>query len=199
MVSISGGDGLEAKLRQLSKNLANANSVKIGFMSDATYPDGTSIAMVAAGNEFGGTFTVPEHEQTIYRLVNKAQTEFLRNGKFVKRLKANFASTHTVPTYTVTRPPRPFMRRAIAEHSGEWAGQVVRMLKAMDYDSRQALAGIGAVIKGEIEMSIRNFTDPALARSTVAKKGHDKPLVDSALMLRSVTYAVDDGSGEDAE
>lgn len=53
MVTISGGDLMEAHLAEISKNAQNAAEVQVGFLSDATYDDGTPVAMVAAIQEFG--------------------------------------------------------------------------------------------------------------------------------------------------
>lgn len=50
------GAKLQQALTKIAKNLAPAGGkpqVKVGFLSGATYPDGTSVAMVAAVNAFG--------------------------------------------------------------------------------------------------------------------------------------------------
>ncbi|RUV19957.1 MULTISPECIES: hypothetical protein [unclassified Mesorhizobium] len=59
MVKLTGGDKLAAKLAEISRNLQKAVSVEIGFLEDATYPDGTPVALVAAVNEFGSADTPP--------------------------------------------------------------------------------------------------------------------------------------------
>lgn len=53
MVSISGGDKLVAALEGILKKASNAKEVDVGFLEGATYPDGTSVPMVAAIQEFG--------------------------------------------------------------------------------------------------------------------------------------------------
>jgi len=53
MVTLTGGDRLEAYLADLAKKVSNASTLNVGFPEGATYPDGTSVAMVAAINEFG--------------------------------------------------------------------------------------------------------------------------------------------------
>lgn len=50
--------GLEDYLKAMEERL-NATEVSAGFFADATYPDGTSVATVAASNEFGD----PGHNQ----------------------------------------------------------------------------------------------------------------------------------------
>ena len=59
MVQLSGGDKLAAKLAEISKNLQKAASVDVGFLEGSTYPDGTSVPLVAALNEFGTSDTPP--------------------------------------------------------------------------------------------------------------------------------------------
>jgi hypothetical protein len=53
MVTLTGGDKLQARLREIAEGLSKSSTLSVGFMSDATYPDGTSVALVATVNEFG--------------------------------------------------------------------------------------------------------------------------------------------------
>jgi hypothetical protein len=53
MVKITGGTNLEKALAEIAKKVSKAAKVDVGFLEDATYPDGTSVAMVAAIQEFG--------------------------------------------------------------------------------------------------------------------------------------------------
>ena len=53
MAKVIGGDQLGPHLEGMAQRLGKANTVEIGFLGGATYPDGTSVAMVAAINEFG--------------------------------------------------------------------------------------------------------------------------------------------------
>lgn len=53
MASVTGGAGLERALKQLDARLRNKHAVKVGFLADASYPDGTSVALVAATQNFG--------------------------------------------------------------------------------------------------------------------------------------------------
>lgn len=50
---LSGGTRMLAKLRQIMTRMGGSAEVRVGFLEGATYPDGTSVAMVAAMNEFG--------------------------------------------------------------------------------------------------------------------------------------------------
>ena len=153
MVKISGGDKLEKALAEIARKLDKSATLEVGFLPGATYVDGTSVAMVAAINEFGA----PSRGQ----------------------------------------PPRPFFRNMIAKHSGEWPDAVVKILQANGHDPENGLARLGAVIKDELQQSITEFTSPALAPSTIKKKGFNKPLIgggiESGHMLASVDFVVKTG------
>lgn len=53
MTVFSGGEALEKKLAELADRLGESKTLRVGFLEGATYPDGKSVAMIAAGNEFG--------------------------------------------------------------------------------------------------------------------------------------------------
>jgi len=52
-MSIRGGDKLAARLDHIARMAGNASAVKVGFLAEATYPDGTPVAMIGAIQEFG--------------------------------------------------------------------------------------------------------------------------------------------------
>lgn len=54
MATIKGGDKLQAALAGIAKALGDGTaSVNVGFLENAKYPDGTSVALVAATQNFG--------------------------------------------------------------------------------------------------------------------------------------------------
>lgn len=53
MTTFSGGAALEAKLAELAEKLGDGKTLRVGFLEGATYPDGQSVPMVAAANEYG--------------------------------------------------------------------------------------------------------------------------------------------------
>ncbi len=146
MPDFTGGEKLAAYLDKWVTATEGNPYVKVGFLAGATYPNGTSVAAVAAFNEFG----VPAHGQ----------------------------------------PPRPFFRNMIAEKSPTWGEATAAALKASGTDVGKALDLVGQGIKGQLQQSIVDFTDPPLAASTVAAKGFKTPLIDTGHMLNSVDYEV---------
>jgi hypothetical protein len=190
-IGVTGGNKLEAALRNIADKLAKASKVNVGFLEDATYPDGTPIAYIAAVNEFGGTATIPAHTQTVFRQTNKAGTGFNKKGRFVKESEANFASDHQVEEYTVTIPARPFFRTTVKDGSKHWGEDLGKILKANGYDAANALGQMGEEMKGELQASIQSWSDPPNAKSTVAKKGFNKPLIEDGTMMRAVDSEVE--------
>jgi hypothetical protein len=190
--TFSGGAALEAKLKEIAAKVGKPNTVRVGFLEDATYPDGTPVALIAATNEYGGTVTVPAHDVTINRSI-KSDGTFNKNGQFVKADKANFSTTHHVESYEIDTPARPFFRDMIQKRKGEWAPDLGNIIKASDYDTAVALGRMGKHIEEQLQESIREFSSPGNAESTIAKKGFDKPLIESSHMLNSVDSEVQEG------
>ena len=95
-------------------------------------------------------------------------------------------------------PPRPFFRGMIAKQSSKWGNALGKIAVATNYDGEQTLALMGEGIKGQLQQSINEFTSPPLAQSTIDRKGFAKPLIDTAHMLRSVDFQVDDGLDDGA-
>lgn len=146
MASLSGGKKLEEAMLELARRVSKPGTLRVGFLEKATYPDGKSVAMIAAINEYGA----PSRGQ----------------------------------------PARPFFRRMIRSKQGEWPAAIAALLQANDYDAVKTLDLAGAAIAGQLRQSIVDLVSPPLAPSTVEKKGFDKPLVDTAHMLKSVDHEV---------
>lgn len=53
--NLTGGDRLERQLEQIATRVARPATLRVGFLENATYPDGTKVAMVAALLNFGIT------------------------------------------------------------------------------------------------------------------------------------------------
>lgn len=53
MAKIKGGKKLREKLEEIARKATSAGKVRVGFLENATYPDGTSVAQVAFWQNFG--------------------------------------------------------------------------------------------------------------------------------------------------
>lgn len=93
-------------------------------------------------------------------------------------------------------PARPFFRTMIENKSPRWGVSLGNILRKNDYDAERSLALMGEGIKGQLVKSINDWNTPPNAPRTVERKGFNKPLIDTALMVRSVDYQVMRGDGE---
>lgn len=101
---------------------------------------------------------------------------------------------------TSTIPSRPFMRDTVQRKSPRWGVSLGNLLRKTNYDSHAALALMGEGIKGQIQASINNWSNPPNSKRWAKVKGFNKPLIHTAFMLRSVDYQVLEGdSGGDDE
>lgn len=99
------------------------------------------------------------------------------------------AATNEFGNPANNQPPRPFFRNAIAEHEGEWQDAMATLI-ANGGDTRDVLSLLGEIIVDDIKGSIRTLDSPPLSPVTIARKGFDKPLIDTSNMLNSVSYEV---------
>ena len=129
----------------LSKYKEMNASVRVGVLENATYPDGTPVAMVAFWNEYG----------------------------------------------TRTSPVRAFFRTTVSENKKNWVLSVQNLMKIHN-DPKQVMGLIGVHMQEQIVQSINTWSDPPNSAYTIAKKGFDKPLVETALLMRSIKSEVGD-------
>jgi len=189
-LKINGGKGMKSFLSGLKRKLLRQKVLNVGFLEGSTEgKDNIPTPLVAFWNEFGGKFTIPAHEQTIYRSV-KESGEFNQKGRFVKKSKSNYATTHHVEAVEVTRPPRPFFRRMIWLGQEHWGSDLSLLLQSSDYNSDAALTLLGESMKGELQESIKANVYTPLAKSTIKKKGNDQQLIESGDMWNAVEYEV---------
>ena len=146
MAEIRGGDALRDKLAELAAQVGKPARLRVGFLENATYPDGKPVAMIAAIQEFGA------------------------------------------PSRGI--PPRPFFRNMVAAKQKEWPVAIEGLLKANGYDAARTMELAGQAIAGQLRQSIHDTNAPALAPSTVERKGFDKPLIDTGHMFNSVSHEV---------
>lgn len=51
--TLRGGEKMEAALNDLAQKMGEAKTLRVGFLENATYPNGTPVAMIAAIQNFG--------------------------------------------------------------------------------------------------------------------------------------------------
>ena len=142
MSALSGGAGAQAYLQGLAKKIQDAGLLRVGFLEGATYPDGTTVAEVAAKNEYGAAGV----------------------------------------------PMRPFFRTMVKSKKASWSTNVANVLAVNNYDIDKTWQLVGEKITGQLRDSIRDWTTPPNSPDTIARKGFNKPLIDTGHMLNSAAY-----------
>jgi hypothetical protein len=149
---------------QLKLALAGLNNKvgKVGWFPSARYEDGTPVAYIAAIHEFG----------------------YAAGG--IK--------------------PRPFMRRTRNERLSAWkelCASGARGIVNGSQTTETVLEGLGMQAAGDIQKTISQIFDPQLKPATIKarmRRRSDKrttgnlfkPLVDTGLMIGTITYTVED-------
>lgn len=183
-------------LKGIEAQLGKGAHVIVGFLDTATYPakhvDATKKRFLGVAKGIKGAKI---------DVSGKAQQDFENNyGSGVAGLKvAQVAFWNEFGT--VRAPARPFFRTMIERKSGRWGNALGLALKKTDYNARNALSIMGEGIRGQLRHSINEWSSPPNSPRTVAVKGFNKPLIDTAVMIRSAEYQVIDGDvdGEEAQ
>ncbi len=133
---------------------------KVGIPAGKTYPDGTSIAYVAAIQEFGTT--VPAH--SVEAKNAKALSIPTENG-VVFRKRAD------IPEVVI--PPRPFLRNTRTARQSEWARELTEGAKAVverRVGLTQMLEAVGHVAAMDVVRTIAERVSPPLRPSTMLNR-----------------------------
>jgi len=91
-------------------------------------------------------------------------------------------------------PPRSFMRTTAIEQAGAWrkaAREIFKPVMLGNATSAEALDKLGFIVEGDIAAKITQISSPPLKQATIDRKGDSKPLVETGLLLQSVTHQVD--------
>lgn len=169
-------------------------SVEAGWFESDRYPSGPdggpgrSVAANARLQEYGGVIDHP------------GGTKYIRDaivgGRFVgtRFVKKDFAGEHEVTgPYKIVIPARPFMRYAWTLFSQQRSNIQKKIAKQIFEDkisAAQALSQIGLAMQGCIVKSIKTGPWEPNSKATASKKGFNKPLIDSAHMMQSVSSQV---------
>lgn len=191
---------LEARIKAVKD--ANKKVVKVGIVEHQHYDNGIPVAYIASIHEYGGIFTVPARQATIYRQIDKNGEWTQKNGsRFVSKKKSNFATEVTIPAHTITIKPRPFFRPAFSNNRKKWRKEISNLLK-QGHSVEEALELVGSVAAGDVFKALSQVETPKLAESTIkakerrykSKSAHrpDKPLFASGLLSESISYVIED-------
>lgn len=140
-------------------------------------------------------------------LVGVPQQKASRRTEEVNNAELAYLHTNGCPHRNI--PPRPFLIPALNAHQKEIAEQQGRILKALfSASSNNATLGPASVgSQGKVMVEMKKlgmmgqnyvkgwFVDPANgwppnAPATIARKGSDRPLIDTAQLRNSITYVI---------
>lgn len=101
---------------------------------------------------------------------------------------------------TSSTPSRPFLAMSVDDNADKINAFLKAQLKLLAQGRTTAegiLKAIGVFQKGLIQEKIKSGDFEPNAPSTIAKKGSDKPLIDTGTMRQSVNFAVTKKGGND--
>ena len=178
MATLSGGEALNRKLAEIAASMGGG-SVSVGFMDNATYPDGTLVAAVAFWNEYGhgGKFPAPPRPFFRNMIAKESPTWALKMGKLAKVTNYNGPQVLGLMGEDI----KGALHQSIIDTVAPALSQTTLMLRE---------------VYGNSPSSIR--ARDVLAAQDLVKEGftgatgsHAKPLVWTGHMLNSITYKVD--------
>lgn len=178
MVQISGGGGLEKALAKIAQSVKSAVQVDVGFMSEATYADGKSVAMVAAIQEFG------------------APARGIPPRPFFRTMIAENSPRWPKAVGDLLVANKYDAKKTLGKMGVGMVGQLKQSIIAMN---EPALSPITVMLRGMRtqkrygNMPFGAKMSEAVARVAANKTNYGasiKPLIDSGVMLRSVSSVV---------
>lgn len=145
---------IKATLNRAPKEFENLVA-QVGFPKGKNYEDGTSVAYVAAIQEFGAP--------------------------------------------AVNIPPRPFIRPTVKSQKENWIKTIKGGIPEVVLGKKTAfdvLDLVGIQASADIQTTISSIYSPPNSPATIKRKGSAKPLIDTGLMLASVTNGVNKKGSE---
>lgn len=172
MAVIRGGDKIKRALSEIGEKVRRAQSVNVGFLEGATYPDGKPVAMIAAIQEFGAP-KVGIPPRPYFRGMVKQESPHW-GADVAKVLKASDYDAG----------------KTLGLMGQEIKGELQQSIRDLDGPPNSPVTNL---LKQRFPMGGQTFQDVLAARRDVdagvtAPAG--KPLVQTGHMLNSVDYEV---------
>ena len=193
MVEVRGGSGLGKALGAMSDSVSKASKVDVGFLENSTYPDGTSVPMVAAIQEYGAPkarFPIPA--RPFFRTMIKE-----KSGEWPKAV-ADLLKMNKLDTYKTLdqmgQAIKGQLQQSIVDMNSPALSPVTLMLRAL-VGPNGKVEGIGQVYQAIRLVQAGQTPDSYLrSKGKRPKAGGQavsaKPLVWTGHLLNSVDYKV---------
>lgn len=176
-MKITGGDKLDAALKEIARNLSNGATVKVGFLEGATYPDGTPVAMVAAIQNFGAPRASIPPRPFFSNMVRE------KSPSWPAAIRENLKQTNYNAELTLERVGAGIagqLQQSIIDTLAPPLSPITVMLRGMRSND-QDLKVTGKTV-GEAAQRVKDG-ETNYGAST-------KPLIDTGVMLNAVSYEV---------
>lgn len=177
LAKIKGGEKLEKRLAEIASQLGKPGTLSVGFLEGSTYPDGTSVPMVAAIQNFGapkvGIPPRPYFDQFIAKN-SKAWPKSL--ATLIKVTNYNTEKTLNIMGMAL----KGQLQESIADLTAPPLSPVTLMLRKMRSEDQSLVVTASTVAEARRRVK---------AGETTAGVS-DKPLVYSKHLLHSVDYEV---------
>lgn len=178
MVKLSGGDKLQAALEEIAKKLTTAATVEVGFLQDATYDNGTSVAMVAAIQEFGAPKAgIPP--RPFFRTMIKDKSGEWPDAVSNLLIENDYDARKTLSQ--TGEAIKGQLQQSIVDTNGPPLSEVTLMLRQMKAENPDLVVNASTVVEAR----------ERVAAGERASGVSTKPLVESGVLLRSVDYNVE--------
>jgi hypothetical protein len=174
---IKGGDKLEAALNKTAANASKAATLSVGFLEGSTEPDGTSIPMIAAIQEFGAPKANIPPRPFFRNMIAAKSGEWL--GAVADLLKANDYDAEKTLGQT-GEAIKGQLQQSIIDTMEPALSPVTIMLRGMKSNDQSLVVN-------------RTVVEEARARVAAGLTNYgasEKPLIDSGNLLNAVDYTV---------
>jgi hypothetical protein len=176
MVTVSGGDKFDKAMADLARKLGKRGSVQVGFLENAKYPDGTSVAMVAATQNYGNG-KIPPRPFFTNMVAAKSPEWPAALAQSLDRHDNDVAAAMNDMGMGIAGQ----LQQAIIDTNSPALSPITLMLRQMRHENPDLIV-TGRTV-GEAARRVA-AGDSYAGAST-------KPLVDTNRMLRAVDYMVD--------
>lgn len=179
-IGIKGGGLLEKRLAQLAKQVSNPATLRVGFLENATYPDGTSVAEVAAIQNFGAPGRgIPPRPFFSNMVARESPAWGAKLGKILAREDINWDAEKALTLMGEGIAAQ--LKQYIVETNAPPLSAITLMLRKMKQENPN-LVVTGATV-GEAASRIKAGESYGGVST--------KPLVETGVMLAAVSYEVD--------
>ena len=176
--------------------------IQAGWFEEGKYSNGTSIAGIAAVQNYGGTIHHPGGTPYFFSELAQRAVFLSKNSSWGKEMVERGLITKP---HTIVIPPTHFMENCQNKNKDKWQNEMKNAFTQVflgNINPDKAMEQMGFLIEGDIAKEIAQGNYPPDKPSTVKakmnryknykKKGNlDKRLVDTGQMLDSVSHKVD--------